>query len=143
MSEQTRSFGSIPSLVLWWSTGMRLALSLGARDLAGELAAQLLASPAAPAPAALTAAALKAESAGDLDRATSSYAAAAAEWHARSVPFEYAHALIGQGRCLVALRKDAAPILKQASAVFAHLGAQPSIEATYALLARSSPAVES
>ena len=47
--------------------------------------------------------ALLAEDDDDLEAAAAGFADAAARWHDFGVPYEEGHALLGQGRCLVAL----------------------------------------
>ena len=55
------------------------------------------------------------------------------------MPYEEAQALLGQGRCLVALDRApaAAPVLEQAREIFARLGARPALEETDVLLAQT------
>jgi class 3 adenylate cyclase/tetratricopeptide (TPR) repeat protein len=81
--------------------------------------------------------AMVAESSGELEAATGGFADAAARWHEFSVPYEEAQALLGQGRCLVALGRapEAAPALEAAREIFARLGARPALGETEALLA--------
>jgi hypothetical protein len=54
------------------------------------------------------------------------------------VPYEEAQALLGEGRCLVALGRapEAAPVLEQARAIFARLGAEPALHEADQLLGR-------
>jgi tetratricopeptide (TPR) repeat protein len=54
---------------------------------------------------------------------------AAASWGEFGVPYEEAHALLGQGRCLMALDRaqEAARPLQQAREIFARLGAKPAL----------------
>jgi tetratricopeptide (TPR) repeat protein len=81
--------------------------------------------------------AMVAESSGELEAATAGFADAAARWHDFSVPYEEAQALLGQGRCLVALGRapEAAPVLEAAREIFARLGARPALAETQAMLA--------
>jgi hypothetical protein len=53
------------------------------------------------------------------------------------MPYEEAQALLGQGRCLVALGRapEAAPVLEGARRIFARLKARPALTETDALLA--------
>ena len=52
------------------------------------------------------------------------------------MPYEEAQALLGQGRCLMALGRapQAAPVLAAAREIFARLGARPALKETDALL---------
>ena len=61
---------------------------------------------------------------------------AAGGWHAFGDPYEEAHSLLGQGRCLVVLGRpgDAAPPLHEARAIFERLGAALALAETNALL---------
>ena len=72
----------------------------------------------------------------DHEAAAASFAHAAAGWHDFGVPYEEGHALLGQGRCLVALGRapEAAASLAAAREIFARLGAKPALAETDALL---------
>ena len=76
--------------------------------------------------------ALLAEARGEHEAAAAGYAEAAARWHDFGVPYEEAQALLGQGRCLVALGRapEAAPPLAAAREIFARLGAKPALAET-------------
>ena len=76
--------------------------------------------------------ALLAEHGGDHECAAESFADAASRWHEFGVPYEEGHALLGQGRCLVALGRapEAAAPLAAAREIFARLGARPALEET-------------
>lgn len=128
MDRHTVNFASIPSLMLWWSLGMRLSLELGAAELTARLADRLLTSPAAPAPAVATAAATLAELRGE-PAAASLYESSAAAWESHGVPFEHGHARLGQARCLAARGRirEATGHATEASTVFRRLGAGPSL----------------
>ena len=82
--------------------------------------------------------ALLAEARGEHAAAAAGFADAAAGWHQFEVPYEEAQALLGEGRCLVALGRapEAAPVLDLAREIFARLGAKPALEETAALLSR-------
>ena len=84
-------------------------------------------------------AALRAEHRGEREAAAAGFADAAARWHDFGVPYEEAQALLGQGRCLVALDRapEAAPVLEQARKIFARLGAKPAMAETDRLLGTS------
>ena len=76
------------------------------------------------------------EAGGVHEAAAAGFADAAARWLSFGVPYEEAHALLGQGRCLVALRRmgEAAPVLERARVIFARLAAAPALAETEALL---------
>jgi len=80
--------------------------------------------------------ALLAEARGEPEAAAAGFADAAARWHDFGVVYEEALALLGQGRCLVALGRasEAAPVLEQAREVLTRLGAKPALEETLSLL---------
>ena len=81
--------------------------------------------------------ALLAEAAGDHEAAAAGFADAAQRWHDFGVPYEEGHALLGQGRCLVALARapEAAAPLAAAREIFARLGAEPALAETDAVMA--------
>ncbi len=83
--------------------------------------------------------ALLAEHGGDHEAAAAGFADAAVRWHDFGVPYEEGHALLGQGRCLVALGRapEAAAPLAAAREIFARLGAKPALAETDALLAQA------
>ena len=85
--------------------------------------------------------ALLAEHRGEHGEAAAGFAAAAAGWHDFGVPYEEGHALLGQGRCLVALGRapEAAAPLAAAREIFARLGARPALAETEAVLAQAVP----
>ena len=74
---------------------------------------------------------------GEHEAAAAGFADAAARWRDFGVPYEEAQALLGQGRCLVALGRapEAAAPLAAAREIFARLGAKPALEETEAVLA--------
>ena len=90
----------------------------------------------------LTCRALLAEARGEHEAAAAGFADAAARWHDFGVPYEEGHALLGQGRCLVALGRapEAAAPLAAAREIFARLGAKPALAETDEWLARTGPA---
>jgi class 3 adenylate cyclase/tetratricopeptide (TPR) repeat protein len=73
--------------------------------------------------------AMLAEARGERDAAAGSYATAAARAQDLATPYEEAQALLGQGRCLVALgrAREAVPLLGRAHEIFARLGAKPAL----------------
>lgn len=81
--------------------------------------------------------ALLAEARDDLEAAAAAYADAADRWERFGVVPEEAFALLGQGRCLLALRRpaEAASVLHHARGIFERLGAAPALAETDALLA--------
>ena len=83
-------------------------------------------------------AALLTEGAGEYEAAAEGFADAAARWREFGVPFEEAHALFGQGRCLAALGRapEAAAPLAAAREIFARLDARPALGETERLLSR-------
>ncbi len=74
---------------------------------------------------------------GDVDEAAEAHAAAASLWCEFGDPYEEGRALLGQGRCLVALGRapEAAAPLAAAREIFARLGARPALAETDAVLA--------
>ncbi len=121
---------------------VRIALAGGDRGLAERLAVSI--EPLQPlARHALVAAhALVSEARGDHEAAEAGFADAAARWHDFEVPYEEAQALLGQGRCLVALGRSAeAPVpLVAAREIFARLGAKPALAETDELMQRVTSA---
>ena len=81
----------------------RLALSADDAALAEELAVHLVPSVPLYRYALATVEALLAEAHGEHETAAVGFASSAARWHEHGVLFEEAQALLGQGRCLVAL----------------------------------------
>jgi len=89
--------------------------------------------------ARILAQALLSETRGDNAGASACYADAADRDRALGLPYEEAQALLGQGRCLVALGRapEAAAPLAAAREIFARLGAKPALEETDALLEKA------
>jgi hypothetical protein len=85
---------------------------------------------------AATGRAIIADARGEHEAAAAGFADAAARWHDFGVPYEEAQALLGEGRCLMALGRapEAAPVLQEARAIFARLGARPALAETEGLL---------
>jgi len=125
----------------WWAVGLPLAVRTAHAAGDGALAERLAGSLAPLQPVtrhALAAArALVTEARGEHEAAAAGFADAAARWHDFGVPYEEAQALLGQGRCLVALGRapEAAQPLVQAREIFERLGARPSLAETDAFLA--------
>jgi tetratricopeptide (TPR) repeat protein len=105
--------------------------ALGAHDW--ELASLLVEEGAALSPlrerVGLTCRALLEEAREEHEAAVAGFAAAAADWNDFGFPHEEAQALLGQGRCLVALGRaqEAAAPLAMARDIFARLGARPAL----------------
>jgi hypothetical protein len=72
---------------------------------------------------------LLAEARGEYTSAGAHFADAAIGWRDLGVPYEEAQALLGQGRCLMALGRvsDAAPPLSAGREIFARLKAAPAL----------------
>ena len=72
---------------------------------------------------------LLAEAHGDMIGAVHGYREAAVRWSQVGMPYEEGHALLGQGRCLMALGRapEAAAPLAAAREIFARLGAKPAL----------------
>jgi hypothetical protein len=74
----------------------------------------------------------------ELESARDLYAEAARRWKQFGVVPERAFALLGQGRCLVTLRRpEAVAVLREARDIFASLGATPSLDEVDGLLERA------
>ena len=116
--------------------GMRVAIACGAPEMASRLVEGI--DPIVPLYEHIlaTADALLAEARGEHESAAADFADAAADWHDFGVPYEEAQALLGQGRCLVALGRapEAAAPLAAAREIFARLGAKPALAETEAVL---------
>jgi class 3 adenylate cyclase/tetratricopeptide (TPR) repeat protein len=77
------------------------------------------------------------EAKGDTELAAQLYAEGASRWERFGVVPELAFALLGQGRCLVALDlPEAAEVLRAARVIFAQLSAKPALAEADALLQR-------
>jgi hypothetical protein len=81
---------------------------------------------------------------GKHEAAASGFADAASRWHNFGVPCEEAQALLGQGRCLVALGRaeEAREPLSRASQVFERLGAKPALAEVEGLLQQLAASVD-
>ena len=80
-----------------------------------------------------------AEHAGNHADAATLYAEAAARWQQFGNVRERAYALLGQGRCLVALEDPAAEQpLRQAAELFSSMGYRPALAETEALLEQTT-----
>jgi tetratricopeptide (TPR) repeat protein len=121
----------------WWCEFLPLAVrtAIAARD--GALARSLAESidhPLQPLSqhAVAAAQAMVTEARGDQEAASSAFADAAARWREFGMPYEEAQALLGQGRCLVALGRapEAAAPLTSAREILERLGAKPALAET-------------
>jgi len=80
-----------------------------------------------------------AEAAGDRAQAATLHADAAQRWHEFGNVPEHAHALLGQGCCLLALADPAAEQpLRQAAELFSSIGYRPALTETEALLEQTT-----
>jgi hypothetical protein len=95
--------------------------------------------------AEVTARALLAEQDGEHAEAAALFADAAGRWERFEVPWERAQALLGQGRCLLALGRPAEgeQALAAARDLFASLGASPVLADANRLLAEATAMVRS
>jgi tetratricopeptide (TPR) repeat protein len=117
---------------------IRVAIGCDLLDLSGQIVRAL--PPISPLrDHALTAAgAALAEARGDYEGAATRCADAAERWRAFGAVFERAQALLGEGRCLLALgRPGAEQPLREARDIFAGLGARPLVADADALLERT------
>jgi predicted ATPase/class 3 adenylate cyclase len=113
---------------------LRVALALDDPQLAERLAAGV--EPANPLDEHVLASARAqlAEAAGDHAHASELYRDAAARWHEFGNVPERAYALLGLGRCLVALGEPAEQPLRQARDLLASMGYKPALAETDVLL---------
>jgi class 3 adenylate cyclase/tetratricopeptide (TPR) repeat protein len=124
------------------TTVFRLAAAAGRSDLAArviDLNEQEQPSPLAQ-NALLAGRAVLAEARGDLDEAIALYSEAERRWNEISYVLEHAQALLGHGRCLLALGRaqESAAVLRQAREAFAQLRAKPWLEEVDALLGKAT-----
>ncbi len=117
-------------------TMVRIALSIGDRQLAERLVAGYGSRYPMTVHALATANAALAEARGDLKIAAEGYGEAAEGWRQFGVAPERAFALLGRGRCLSALRRvgDAKEALQAAAEIFSALGAPAALAETDELL---------
>jgi len=125
--------------VIRLAQAVRTSLAAGDRDLTEVLVGEVTSTYPLSEHALTSAHAQLAEHAGEHGAAAAGFADAAARWHGFGVRDEEAQALLGQGRCLVALDRapEAAPVLAGARAIFERLGAVPALAETDDLLARA------
>jgi hypothetical protein len=116
---------------------LRTALAAGDAELAQRLVDGLEPRYPSREHALYAARAQLAEHAGALDDAAALYAEAAGRWQEFGNVRERAYALLGEGRCLVALgRNGAEEPLREARELFAAMGYEPALAETEALLER-------
>ena len=118
---------------------VRLAVALGELTLGERLSSHETTHPYRR-HAQVAASAILAEGRGETEKAAGLYADAAERWERFGVVPERAFALLGQGRCLLALGRtgEASEPLRQAREIFAGLGAKPALAETEALLERTT-----
>ena len=137
--EQTPGARDVPYYSRQLGAMLRTALAAGDPDLAQRLADGL--EPRFPGRehALCAARAQLAEHAGNHADAAVLYAEAAARWQQFGNVREYAHALLGQGRCLVAREDPAAEQpLRDAADLFSSMGYRPALAETEALLEQTN-----
>ena len=124
------------------ATAVRAALAVGAPELAAELAGAVQPRYPLEQHAVVAARALLAEHHGEHAEAAALFADAAKGWERFEVPWEHAQALLGQGRCLLALGQpgEALQALRTARDIFAMLGARPALTEVDRLLAQATAA---
>ena len=134
LAEWVATLPAVTSLVEYVPEAVRVALVGGD----GQLAARVVKKVESGLPARrlplhqhvmATVGGLLAESRGEHEAGAAAYAAATSGWREFGVPYEEAQALLGRGRCLVALGRapEAVPALKQAHEIFLRLGAKPAL----------------
>ena len=127
--------------LLWWLP-LFVRASLACGDL--EFAVHFASAPEPRVPrnetGALLVSAMLAEARGELEAAAAGFANAAVRWHEFGVPYEEGQALLGQGRCLIALSRarEAVPVLEQALQIFTRLKAEPALGETSTLLGEAT-----
>ncbi len=120
---------------------VRAALSIGQPDLAVRLAGRLTSRHPCAAHALVAAGAALAEARGEGEAAAEGYSDAATRWEGFGVLPEQGFALLGRGRCLLALSEvhGSAGVLEQAREIFARCGMLPFLEETDGLLEQAAP----
>ena len=133
--EQTPGARDVPYYARQLAAMLRTALAAGDPELAKRLADGLEPRYPLREHALCAARAQLAEHAGDHADAATLYAEAAARWQQFGNVPERAHALLGQGRCLAALRSpEAEEPLREARDLFAAMGYKPALAETEPLL---------
>jgi tetratricopeptide (TPR) repeat protein len=118
----------------------REAVALRRLDLLGTLLAMPAGAQAAGRHTKTTWGAIAAEAAGHPQEARAFYEDAEEGWQEFGDPYERAHSLLGQGRCLSSLERasEAVGKLSEARELFTELGAAPALAETDLLLLESS-----
>jgi len=128
-------------LVRSWQANivLRACLALGSLDLAETMVGHIRGTSPQEVASKATCDALLSEGRRKHDSAAPRFAEAARRWHDLGVPYENAQALLGQGRCLMALGRvqEAAHPLDQAREIFERLGAKPALTETDEWLAKT------
>ena len=121
---------------------VRTALAAAEPELAAQLTAALQPRRPLSQHALITARALVAEYHGHHAQAAALFADAASHWRQFHMPWEHAQALLGYGRCLLALGQTghASQTLRTAREIFATLSARPALDDTDRLLAQATTA---
>jgi tetratricopeptide (TPR) repeat protein len=119
---------------------VRTALAIGDLDLAERLLIGLESRYRYAGHALVAARAAITEATGDLAAAAEAFGDASDRWERFGVVPELAFALLGQGRCLLALSSStqAAPVLQRAREIFEHLEAAPAVAETDTLLQQTT-----
>jgi len=139
--EQTSGAREVPYYARQLAAMLRTALAAGDPELAERLAEGLEPLFAVREHALCAARAQLAEAAGDHAEAALLYAEAAERWREFGNLPELGYALLGGGRCLLALGRAGAEVpLAEARELFASLGYKPAHAETEALLIQSEPA---
>jgi class 3 adenylate cyclase/tetratricopeptide (TPR) repeat protein len=139
--EQTPGIHADINIATHLSELTRCALAVGDVGLARRFAADV--EPLTPVHqySISSARAQLAEAAGEFDQAAALYAEAAARWHEFGNVPERAYALLGHGRCLIALSKpESDEALLEARTLFASIGYGPALTQANSLLGDSEAA---
>jgi class 3 adenylate cyclase len=139
---QTSSAHGSPNYAANLPEAVRAALAAAAPELAAQLAAALQPRHPLSQHALITARALLAEHYGQHAQAAGLFADAASRWRQFQMPWEHAQALLGHGRCLLALGQpaDASQLLHAAREILVTLRAGPALNDTDRLLAQATTA---
>ena len=117
----------------------RVAHALGDDDLLARLAAGVPGVAPRQEHALVAVRAIQAERAGEYAEAAALYADAAERWSQFTEVIEQGHALLGQGRCCLALGDPGADVpIRQARVLFGEMGARRRVDECDDLLARAT-----
>jgi len=119
---------------------VRAAVAIGEPDIGGRLAERLLPRYRSAEHALIASSAVLTEAHGDTGHAIATYGDAAARWQEFGVAPEQGFALLGGGRCLLALARpgDAKASLLQARDIFTRCGMNPALAESDSLLAQAT-----